>query len=190
MRATCPSVSGHHFSHIKSHFNDLKQNFKIWGYLQKRHFTKVSAATEGVRYNCEGLALTPFTDSKFSWLRHGANYFRCKRENLGPFWNLLTDFLCKSCVWLTGCEPCARPYVLTGKCSWYLAPCMVFKNSFLSIESANLGLNNTRGIWIQNKIIIKFIRLIQNRFAISIILMLFKKLPPGKFTFLTKKIWP
>ena len=92
MRGTCASVSGHHFSHIKSHFNDFKQNFKIWGYLQKRHFTKVSAATEGVRYNCEGLALTPFTDSKFSWLRHGANYFRCKREKLGQFWNLLWKF--------------------------------------------------------------------------------------------------
>ena len=38
MLETCASVSGHHFSHIKSHFNDLKQNFKIWGYLQKRHF--------------------------------------------------------------------------------------------------------------------------------------------------------
>ena len=92
MQGTCASVSGHHFSHIKSHFNDFKQNFKIWGYLQKRHFTKVSAATEGVRYNCEGLALTPFTDSKFSWLRHGANYFRCKREKLGQFWNLLWKF--------------------------------------------------------------------------------------------------
>ena len=95
MRETCASVSGHHFSHIKSHFNDFKQNFKIWGYLQKRHFTKVSAATEGVRYNCEGLALTPFTDSKFSWLRHGANYFRCRRENLGQFLNFLYKIFLK-----------------------------------------------------------------------------------------------
>ena len=47
MLETCASVSGHHFSHIKSHFNDLKQNFKIWGYLQKRHFSKLSAATKG-----------------------------------------------------------------------------------------------------------------------------------------------
>ena len=46
MLETCASVSGHHFSHIKSHFNDLKQNFKIWGYLQKRLFRKVSPATK------------------------------------------------------------------------------------------------------------------------------------------------
>ena len=93
MQATCPSVSGHHFSHIKSHFNDLKQNFKIWGYLQKRLFRKVSATTKGVCKEWEGSALTPPTDSKFSWLRNGANYFRAKRENLGQLW----DLFCK--IW-------------------------------------------------------------------------------------------
>ena len=41
------------------------------------------AATKGAHYNWEGLALTPSTDSKFSWLRNGANYFTPKRENLG-----------------------------------------------------------------------------------------------------------
>ena len=88
MRATCPSVSGHHFSHIKSHFNDLKPYFKIWGFLQKWHFTKVSAATKGVGKEWEGPDLTPLTDSKFSWLQDGANYFTSKRENLGQIWDL------------------------------------------------------------------------------------------------------
>ena len=95
MLETCASVSGHHFSHIKSHFNDLKQNFKIWGYLQKRHFSKLSAATKGACKEWEGSALTPSTDSKFSWLRNGANYFRAKRENLSQFWNLLWNFFFK-----------------------------------------------------------------------------------------------
>ena len=88
MLETCALVSGHHFSHIKSHFNDLKQNFKIWGYLQKRHFAKVSAATKGPPKEWEGLALTPLTDSKFSWLRNGANHFTPKSENLGQIWTL------------------------------------------------------------------------------------------------------
>ena len=95
MLETCASVFGHHFSHIKSHFNDLKQNFEIWGYLQKRHFTKLSAASKGVPKGWEGLALTPLTDSKFSWLRNGANYFTPKRENLGQIWNLLWKFFSK-----------------------------------------------------------------------------------------------
>ena len=51
MLETCASVSGHHFSHIKSHFNDFKQNLEIWGYLQKRHFTKMSVASKGARKN-------------------------------------------------------------------------------------------------------------------------------------------
>ena len=46
-----------------------------------------------MRKEWEGSALTPSTDSKFSWLRNGANYFRAKRENLGQLW----DLFCK--IW-------------------------------------------------------------------------------------------
>ena len=90
MVATCSLVFGHHFSQIKSHFNDLKQNFKIWGYLQKRIFTiECHPTTQGMRYNYEGLAQTTSTDSTFSWKRNGANHFTPKRENLGQIWNLV-----------------------------------------------------------------------------------------------------
>ena len=41
-----------------------------------------------MRKEWEGLDLTPPTDSKFSWLRHGANRFTSKRENLGQIWDL------------------------------------------------------------------------------------------------------
>ena len=98
MLETCASVSGHHFSHIKSHFNDSKQNFEIWGYLQKRLFRKVSAATEGVRKEWEGSALTPPTDSKFSWLCNGTNYFTSKQENSGQIWDLFWKIWKKSPV--------------------------------------------------------------------------------------------
>ena len=87
MPATCPSVSGHHFSHIKSHFNDLKQNFEIWGYLQKRLFRKVSAATEGTCEDYRDKGLTPPTNSTFSCQFNGANHFTSNLEKLGKIWN-------------------------------------------------------------------------------------------------------
>ena len=92
MQATCPSVSGHHFSHIKSHFNDLKQNFKIWGYLQKRLFWKVLPASKGALLNWCDRILTPLTNSEFCCQSNGANSIQVKRQNFCQIWRKIDNF--------------------------------------------------------------------------------------------------
>ena len=92
MLETCASVSGHHFSHIKSHFIDFKQNLKNWGYLQKRLFRKVLPASKGALLNWCDRILTPLTNSEFCCQSNGANSIQVSCQNFCQIWWEIVNF--------------------------------------------------------------------------------------------------